>query len=173
MCLSLRKKQSGFTLIELVMVIVIAGILAAVAVGHFDNDFFTQRSYFDETMGAARFAQKLAIASHCDVQMTLDPSGGANPPGYRLNQRATSCTSGAFTLPVADLAENTSHFARPAPATVPLASVRRNDGTALAAFYFDPLGRAHDAAGALVDAKVTVGNDSFYVDGETGFAYVP
>ena len=80
----------GFTLIELIMVMVITGILAAV-VGprFFDRQVFDERLFYEESLAAVRYGQKLALASGCLVQVSLDASG------YRVRQ-ATSCTSGAF-----------------------------------------------------------------------------
>ncbi len=84
----------GFTLIELILVIVIAGILAAV-VGprFFDRQVFDQRLYYEESLGAVRYAQKLALASGCLIQVSLD-SGG-----YHL-RRAANCNAGAFSAEV-------------------------------------------------------------------------
>ena len=89
----------GFTLIELISCIVIAGILAAVAAPKFfSSQPFEQRGYVDEIAAALRHAQKVAVATGCDVSFTV------NAGGYSAAQRGavagTCAPAGAFTLPV-------------------------------------------------------------------------
>lgn len=65
-------RSRGFTLIELVMVIVIAGILATVAGPRFFTpSVFTQRAYADDVAAALRLAQKAAVASDCPARVNL------------------------------------------------------------------------------------------------------
>lgn len=63
-----RLGQSGFTLIELVMVIVLLGILAVFAAPRiFNSGDFYARGFHDETLALLRFAQKSAIAQRRTV----------------------------------------------------------------------------------------------------------
>ena len=71
------KYQRGFTIVELVMTIVIMGILAAV-VGprFFTKSNFDERFYFEEVLSTVRYAQKLAVASGCRIQVSRDSASG-------------------------------------------------------------------------------------------------
>jgi len=93
-------KQCGFTIVELIMVIVIIGILAAV-VGprFFSKSDFDERFYFEEVLSSVRYAQKLAVASGCSIRFLVDSDG------YKLNY-AKNCgvepTDPKANDPVAD-----------------------------------------------------------------------
>ncbi|MBC9252518.1 prepilin-type N-terminal cleavage/methylation domain-containing protein [Pseudomonas alcaligenes] len=84
----------GFTLVELVMVIVIIGILAVV-VGprFFDRKVFDERLFYEESLAAVRYGQKLAVSSGCLIQVSLSAAG------YSVLQ-AANCTSGAYNVSV-------------------------------------------------------------------------
>jgi MSHA pilin protein MshC len=60
--------SNGFSMIELIAVIVIVGILSAVvSPKFFDADAFNQRGFHDETLAMLRYAQKSAIAQRRTV----------------------------------------------------------------------------------------------------------
>lgn len=66
------KPSAGFTLIELIMVIVIAGILALVAAPRFFNaSAFKSQGFADQVQAALRYAQKEAIAQHRNVCVAM------------------------------------------------------------------------------------------------------
>jgi len=70
-------EQRGFTIVELIMVIVIIGILAAVAGPRFfSKSNFDERFYFEEVLSTVRYAQKLAVASGCRIQVSQDSTSG-------------------------------------------------------------------------------------------------
>jgi len=61
----IKDVQSGFTMTELITIMVIAGILSAmVAPRFFDRGTFDSRGFYDQTISTIRYAQKAAIAQH-------------------------------------------------------------------------------------------------------------
>ncbi|WP_253192631.1 Tfp pilus assembly protein FimT/FimU [Janthinobacterium sp. LM6] len=69
----LRAAARGFTLIELVAVLVLAGLLATFAVNRFfQRDTFDARSFTDQVTNIVRYGQKLAVAQNRAVFVRID-----------------------------------------------------------------------------------------------------
>lgn len=74
-CIVLPKGIRGFTLIELIMVLVLIGVLAVFVAPRINSSDFNARGFHDETLALLRYAQKTAIAQRRTVCVALNGAG--------------------------------------------------------------------------------------------------
>ncbi|MFN7085119.1 MAG: Tfp pilus assembly protein FimT/FimU [Burkholderiales bacterium] len=161
----------GFTLPELIAVIVLAGVLAAVAVPRLLGERgFDSRAFYDQSQAVVRYAQKVAIAQRrlVYVDITANRIGvcydaactSKVPPPLRYMQKDKP--SGAANPGAVNCANDDNWLCAGAPEGVTLAPA--------ANFSFNGLGQP-SLAGALT---VTIAGDAvhtFTIERETGYVH--
>ena len=167
----LGQSQRGFTLIELIMVIVLLGVLSVFAAPRmFNNQDFYARGFHDETMAYLRYAQKTAIAQRRTVCVTfsansLTLAAALNAPTAAAN---ADCASAATTFsgpkgesPPKLEATGTVTYTAATPATFN--------------FYFNGLGQPTTSAGVVLTAARTLqvngATQSITVEADTGYVH--
>lgn len=147
----------GFSLVELIAVLVIFGIILALAAPRMDGGRSVRELGFTEQLlSDLRLAQRRAEADACEVRVSI------NPTSVSIMQRASLC-SGPFNRAVAALGAAGAILGEPPPEGMSLVS---NPSV----FYFDAAGRALDSAGGSpVDVSVTVGARQLDITGATGY----
>jgi len=143
----------GFTLVELISVIAIAGILAMVAAPRFFSaDTFAARGYFDAASGLFRYAQKLAIARHGGVTVLIDADG--------LTLCRTAVAPCAEAERIAGPDGDPAYRLSPPNGVTLVATV--------ASLGFDAQGRPDAAASLSISGDQTL---TLTVEAETGYVY--
>ncbi len=163
------RRMRGFTLVELVMVIVLLGVLSVYAVPRMINtgDFFA-RGFHDQSMAYLRYAQKTAIAQRRTVCVTLS----ANAISLRIAGAAGSNNCDPASPPPAP-----SGTALRGPAGEAGLSARSGvvfSGTPVS-FNFDALGQPVDnssgAAAATQTLQVANVSRSITIEAATGYVH--
>jgi MSHA pilin protein MshC len=150
----LPSAERGFTLLELILVLVLLGIVAIVAAPRFATQNFDEAAFQEEARAALRYAQKLAVASGCEIQVAVDAGAERLSLTRRAGGTASTCGSGGFTEPVDDPADS-GPYVRDAGSEV--------DVTSGLTVVYDSLGRP-SAAGVI-----TIGARSVTVEAESGY----
>lgn len=100
-----RRRQTGFTLIELVLTLVIIGALAVFAAPRLNIGGFDAANFRQDVVSALRFAQKTAAASRCPVRAEIEAdrvsvvsAGGADACGSNDEPFAHPSRGGDFVV---------------------------------------------------------------------------
>lgn len=139
----------GYTLIELVLVIVISAILAALAIPLFNPATIDDAWFREEVKAAIRYAQRQAVAQRRCVFVTVSASQ------VQLHYGDAGCAITA--TPLTKIASGAA-YALQAPAGV-------TSSASTSPFSFNGLGQP----GPIGGVTVTVGSGSITVAGETGY----
>lgn len=151
-----KSRQAGFTMVELVMAMVIAGIIAVVAIPRFfDSSIFQSRGFADQVQASLRYAQKVAIAQRRNV-CTVFTSGSLTLSIASASGAASPCNT-SLASPTGE-----ASYVISAPAGITFTPVPAD-------FGFDALGRPSTGQSITVAGAA----DPIVVEAETGYVHAP
>jgi MSHA pilin protein MshC len=147
-----RRRRLGFTLVELVVVIGIATILAAFAIARINTASFDTEGYANQVRAAIRYAQKIAISQRRNVTVTV--SAGAVSLTY------PDIGGAAVRMP-----PGTDAFTVSKPSGASLSGTLSSTS-----FTFSALGRP-TAAGTIIVSGGDIAPITITVESETGYVH--
>jgi MSHA pilin protein MshC len=152
-----RRACTGFTIVELITVLVVMGVLSAVAIARFfNNDTIQVREFADQAKATIRYGQKLAIAQNRPIYVSATgnrfalcvQSGCAagslvTAPGG--NNSGTSVTKNQCQVAGSYVS---TWMCEGKPDSLTVSSSRATEVGAGGMFFFDAMGRPYNAADA-------------------------
>lgn len=161
----MQTRTTGFTLVELISVMIIVGILALFALPRFfDRQTYDARRFYEETVSALRYAQKAAIAQRRLVCISFP---GNNSVLLNIASAAPETNPASCNSPLSGPQGTT-------PYTVTAQGGVTFTGSPIA-FNFDAQGRPTDATGNTIASTTTIqivgAADAITVEGVTGYVH--
>ena len=166
-----RLSNAGFTLIELILVLILVGILSLYALPRFFNkDTFDTRAFGDKARATVRYAQKVAIAQNRPVFVDFSSGRIALCFDAACN---TFVNSPSVKQANASCANSTTWMCEALPANVVIAPANQR-------FFFNALGRPFNIGNAepvstfaLLTITLTGGslNSTITIEPETGYVH--
>lgn len=165
MRVSCAKQTAGFTMVELVVIIIMVGILAAVAAPRFSTRDFSQHGFYTGVKNLLQHARRTAMASR--RYQCVDVTGGGTvlsltrDTGVPEGKAAINCAT-SLNLPVVTRGCGSNQVCAPSGVTV----------TGSSSLIFDPLGRLVSSPGVVAVSAATLsiaGEANITVAPETGY----
>jgi MSHA pilin protein MshC len=154
-------RACGFTMLELIAVMIIVGIMAALAIPRFaSNAAFQTRGFSDQVISTLRYAQSIAVAQDVCVNVAFTSTS------LTLNTYSYSSSNGCGVTPTPLNLPSGATNVLNAPSNITISTLPTP-----ASFYFDPVGRP---VGFSTQQTITVTGDSaykFFIEAETGYAH--
>ena len=156
------RKNLGFTIVELVAVMVITGIIAAIAAPRFIGvDAFDARGSYSTLVSALRYAQKTAIAQRTTVCASVDAATKNVTLTYRASPDCNAASTGTVVDPATQAAYS-KNLSKNVTVVAPVSTVG-----------FDGLGRPVPNATATFTVKnavvTTESTRTITVEADTGY----
>lgn len=152
--MNITARKSGFTVVELVVIIVIAGILATAAAPlFFDLSTYNNRGFADQVISTLRYAQKAAVAQHQYVCIAFTSNS------VTLTTGATSACGTPLTSPTGQ-------------APFSISSANASFAATPAGYYYNWLGQP-SFSGTPLSISINGYATAIAVEAETGYVHSP
>lgn len=148
---------AGFTLVELVVVVLLLGILAVYVVPRIDISTYREQGFYQQAQAAVRLAQKLAISSGCVTRVQISNAG------CTVTWNECAPASGAS---IANPGTGNNNYCNDSDGTV----------AGAADISFDAIGRPVNSGAPttlLATTNISINGRTLRVEAETGYTHEP